>query len=169
MSAANSAIEPIEAGWNRLLALVESLPPDGLRLAGPGGWAVKDHLVHLAAWELSTVALLEGLDRATEMGVPGLDDTEEINAAVWRAHKDLTPEQALAESRHAHERLMALLGRMSDADLQRSYNHYQPKDPKEPPAGDRPALDWVAGNTYEHYAEHVDWINQLVSDRSAAR
>jgi hypothetical protein len=28
---------------------------------------------------------------------------------------------------------------------------------------------WVGGNTYEHYAEHVDWINQLISESSAAR
>ena len=33
---------------------------------------------------------------------------------------------------------------------------------------DRPVLDWVAGNTYEHYAEHISWINQLI-ESSAAR
>jgi hypothetical protein len=33
----------------------------------------------------------------------------------------------------------------------------------------RPALDWVAGNTYDHYAEHIDWINQLVKNSSVAR
>lgn len=169
MTAANTAIEPVEAGWNELTTLIEALPPDSLAVAGPDGWAIKDHLVHIAAWELSLLALFEGSDRAKEMGAPGLDDTDEINAAIWLAHKDLTPEHALEHSQKTHALLMRALERMTDEDLRRSYNHYQPNDPKELPAGDRPALDWVAGNTYEHYAEHIDWINQLVSDRSAAR
>lgn len=169
MSSANSAIESVQAGWHELSTLIGSLPPDRLTVAGPDGWAVKDHLVHIAAWELSLVALLEGADRAKEMGAPGMNDTDEINAAVWLAHRDLTPEAALAHSQKTHARLVAVLERMSDADLQRSYNHFQPDDPKELPAGDRPALDWVAGNTYEHYAEHIAWISQLLSRASAAR
>lgn len=56
---------------------------------------------------------------------------------------------------------------MSDDDLRLPYNHYQPNEPRD--ANDnRPALDWVAGNTYDHYAEHIDWINQLM-DSSASR
>ena len=38
-----------------------------------------------------------------------------------------------------------------------------------PRIDDRPAVDWVAGNTWEHYAEHIAWINQLVRDSSASR
>ena len=33
----------------------------------------------------------------------------------------------------------------------------------------QPLVDWVAGNTWEHYTEHLDWINQLIKDKSAAR
>jgi len=29
-------------------------------------------------------------------------------------------------------------------------------------------MEWVAGDTYEHYAEHIGWINQLM-ESSAAR
>jgi hypothetical protein len=63
---------------------------------------------------------------------------------------------------------MGLLNRMSDADLQRPYNDYQPNDPRDPD-DNRPALDWVAGNTWEHYAEHMEWINQLLKESSAER
>jgi len=56
---------------------------------------------------------------------------------------------------------------MSDADLRRSYNHYQPNDPRDP-GDDRPVADWVAGNTYEHYAEHIRYI-QEIRDSSASR
>jgi len=165
----NSVIEPIEAGWQELTALVESLGPAGLTLSGADGWAVKDHLVHVAAWEHSLLALLDGGDRRSAMGVPAADEeTDAINAAVWALHRDKTPEQALAYFRDTHAELSQRLGRLSDDDLQLSYNHYQPNDPRDP-NDDRPAVDWVAGNTWEHYAEHIAWINQLVRDSSASR
>ena len=165
----NSVVAPIEKGWAELNALVDSLGPHGLSTSGPDGWAVKDHLVHIGAWEHSLLALLDGSDRRSAMGVPGVDEeTDALNDAVWALHRDKTPEQALAYFRDAHAALMHLLGRMSDAELQLPYNHYQPRDPRSE-TDDRPVVDWVAGNTYDHYAEHIEWINQLVKDSSAAR
>jgi Protein of unknown function (DUF1706) len=165
----NSVLDPIEKSWQELSALVDSLGPEGLTITGADGWAIKDHLIHIAAWEHSLIALLEGADRRTAMGVgPGVDETDAINDAVWSMHRDMTPDQALDYFRQTHAVLIKLLGTMSDADLQLPYNHYQPNDPRDP-GDNRPALDWVAGNTYDHYAEHVDWINQLVKDSSAAR
>jgi hypothetical protein len=103
------------------------------------------------------------------MGVPNAgDETDAINGAVWALHSKKSPEQSLAYFRDTHALLMALLSRLSDADLQQPYNLYQPNDPRDP-GDNRPVVDWVAGNTYEHYAEHVGWINQLVRDSSAAR
>ena len=72
MTAANSEIEPIENGWRELSELVDSLGAAGLEQKGSGQWAVKDHLVHIAAWELSLLGLLEGEDRLAAMGVPGV-------------------------------------------------------------------------------------------------
>jgi len=60
MTAPNSVLEPIEKSWTGLNHLVESLGPIGLTMIGPDGWAVKDHLVHVAAWEHSLLALLDG-------------------------------------------------------------------------------------------------------------
>jgi hypothetical protein len=164
----NSLIEPIEKSWRELNSLVDSLGPTGLTITGADGWAVKDHLIHIAAWEHSLLALLEGADRHQAMGVgPDVDETDAINAAVWAMHRNKTPEEALDYFHQTHELLLKLLRTMSDDDLQLPYNHYQPNEPRD--AGDnRPALDWVAGNTYDHYAEHIDWINQL-RDSSAAR
>lgn len=130
---------------------------------------MKDHLIHIAAWEQSLLALLEGADRRAAMGVgPGVDETDAINAAVWTMHRDRTAEEVLDYFRKTHALLMKLLGTMSDADLQLPYNHYQANDPRDP-GDNRPAVDWVAGNTYEHYAEHIDWIDHLVTNSSAAR
>jgi hypothetical protein len=165
----NSVVEPIERSWKELNSLVDSLGPDALTLTGPDGWAVKDHLIHIAAWEQSLLALLEGGDRHQAMGVGrDVDETDAINAAVWAMHRNKTPQQALDYFHKTHALLLYQLHTMSDDDLRLPYNHYQPNEPRD--ANDnRPALDWVAGNTYDHYAEHIDWINQLVKNSSVAR
>jgi hypothetical protein len=169
MTQPNAVIEPIEESWNDLNTLVVSLGEDGLMLTGADGWAVKDHLIHIAAWEHSLIALLQGADRRAAMGVgPNVDGTDAINAAVWSMHRNMTPEQAVDYFRQTHAVLMKLLASMSDADLQQTYNHFQPNEPHDP-AGDRPVVEWVAGNTYDHHAEHIGWIDQLVRDSSASR
>ena len=165
----NSVIAPIEDGWAELNALVDSLGPLGLTITEPDAWAVKDHLVHIGAWEHSLLALLDGGDRRSAMGVSGVEEeTDAVNAAVWALHRDKTPEQALAYFRDAHAALMRLLGSLTEAELQLPYNHYQRNDPRTE-SDNRPVIDWVAGNTYDHYAEHFEWINQLVERSSAAR
>ena len=169
MTAGNSVLAPIDKGWRELNALVESLGPSGLLLTGADGWSVKDHLAHIAAWEASLLALFDGADMAAAMGVAqpegGIDA---LNDEVWKRHRDLRPEQALAYLRSTHDALVARLAAMSDADLGLSYNHYQPNDPRDP-ADDRPAVEWVAGDTWEHYAEHIPWIQAIVRERSASR
>jgi hypothetical protein len=169
MSYPNQEIEPIEKGWAELTALVGSLGSGELELKGGGQWAIKDHLAHIAAWEQSLLALLDGHDRKTAMGVPDApDETDAVNEAVWLLHRHETPDEVVAFSQETHATLMRRLRSMSDADLRRSYNHYQPNDPRDP-GDDRPVLEWVAGNTYDHYAEHIDWINQVLKASSAAR
>ncbi len=169
MSEPNSVIAPIEKSWSELDALVGQLGDEGLMLTGADGWAVKDHLAHIAAWEASLIGLFEGTDRAAAMGIAASDDdgTDAINAAIWSLHRDKTLQQAVTYFRETHAALMRLLGKMSDADFELSYNHYQPNQPRDP-SDDRPALEWVAGNTWEHYAEHVDWINQLRESKAAS-
>src|SRR6266851_7305219 len=118
VTAANKEIEPIEKAWNELAALVDTLGTEKLELTGSGRWAVKDHLAHIAAWELSLIGLLNGEDRLTAMGVPGAgEDTDAINEAIWLAHRHDSAEQALALSRGTHAALMERLGATSDADL----------------------------------------------------
>ena len=165
----NSIIEPIEKSWRELDDLVESLGTKELTLTGADGWAIKDHLIHVAAWEHSLIALLQGTDRWAAMGVAReVEGSDAINAAVWAMHRDKTPGACLDYFHQTHALLMKLLRTLSDSDLKKPYNQFQPNDPRDP-SDDRPALDWVAGNTYEHYAEHIGWINQLMRDSSAAR
>lgn len=149
----------IDAGWNKLVQLVNQVEESrGLSRAGADGWTVKDHLVHVAAWEHSLLALIEGHDRERAVGlqeaVEGIDNE---NEALRKLHENDTEDEALGYFRDSHARLVTALGKLSDADLQKPYSHYQPTEPDEK----RPVVGWVAGNTYEHYAEHTDWIKAI--------
>jgi hypothetical protein len=167
MTIPNSEMPRIEASWNQLVELVNQVQDaGGLTRVGADGWSVKDHLAHVGAWEHSLLALIEGRDRPSGMGLTEeLEQLDAVNEAVRKLHESDTPEEALGYFRDSHAQLMNALSKLSDADLQKPYSHYQPSDPEEK----RPAVGWVSGNTYEHYAEHIAWINQLLSESSAAR
>jgi hypothetical protein len=166
MSEVAELTKRIESSYNELIELVKSLGPEGLAVTGSDGWAVKDHLIHLGAWELSLLGLLEGRDRVAAMGVPGVErETEAINRAVWALHRNKTPDEALAFFAGTHSRLIAALEKLSHDDLQLPYSHYQ-SDTKGVEGVDRPVIGWVAGNTYEHYEEHIPWITSLAAERS---
>ncbi|MGA7912703.1 MAG: ClbS/DfsB family four-helix bundle protein [Candidatus Dormiibacterota bacterium] len=157
--------ERVDESWTDLWELVDSMGPETLATTGPDGWAVKDHLAHVAAWEESLLAIFDGRDRIEAMGLGDVEqDTDAVNAAVWLLHRDRSSGDAVAYFRDSHARLMARLEGFDDAGLELPYFHYQPAAKGEENS-DLPVIEWIAGNTYEHYLEHIDWIKNLVSQR----
>ena len=55
---------------------------------------------------------------------------------------------------------MASLHALTDADLLKTYSHYQPDEPGEDSGS--PIVGWITGNTYYHYDEHRVLIEALV-------
>jgi hypothetical protein len=124
------------------------------------GWAIKDHLAHLAAWEIGIAALLQRQPRWEAMGLDeatvASHETDDLNDIVYRQNKDRSLAEVRAYFHDAHQQMLAALDRLSDEDLLKTYSHYQPDEPGDD-SGD-PILNWIMGNTYEHYAEHQAWI-----------
>ena len=154
----------IDSAWAELTTAVDALSPSQLtEIKDEQGWAVRDHLVHIRGWEQSLLALVEGRDRSAAIGLTAdqtaADDTDAINALIKERGDGKGLAQVRAEFRQSHADLMAAIDKLSDADLQRGYSHYQPNDP---PENSDPVIGWIVGNTYEHYAEHLDWIRSLV-------
>lgn len=134
---------------------------------GPDGWSIKDHLAHLAAWELGMAELLGRGDRFAAMQVETVfalghgedeDLTDEINALIYQHHAGLSYAQVLAEFREVHRQMLDAINAFSDMDLYRAYSDYTP-DGKGPQA---PVINWIMGNTYEHYDEHTQYIQKLL-------
>ena len=60
-----------------------------------------------------------------------MDGIDNVNEAIRNLHETDTADEALGYFRDSHNRLVAALGKLSDADLQKPYSHYQPADPDE--------------------------------------
>jgi hypothetical protein len=127
-------------------------------------WSVKDHLVHLAAWENSVVYLLQGKPRHEGLGVEEytytLGDEDVINAAIHKKNQAMTYRQAVKRLRDVHAHLMAQIEQMDNTALLKPYRAYLPDEPGE--GEGPPVIALIYGNTAYHYNEHLDWINALL-------
>ena len=158
---AEEIISRIDSTWAELDGLVSSMPSDTLASPGPEGWAVKDHLVHVGAWEHWLLALFERRDKLAAMGAGGANkQIDDVNAVVFEKHRHDTVPQALAYFRSAHDQLMVVLRKQSTQDFERPYSTFF--DSGGEPA-QQPVIEAVAGNTYDHYPEHVQWIKELTA------
>ncbi len=143
-------------------------PLDEHRLSAPGGdgWSIKDHLAHLAVWQQSLLALLEGRDREAAIGIHTGDDddagdVDALNAVLHARRRDRPLPEVLAEFRRSQQQVLTALERLSDADLAKPYAHYQPEDDDQ-----RPVIGWIIGNTYGHEEEHLPAIRALAGVRA---
>jgi DinB superfamily len=160
----------IEQGRGELEAFLAPLSEQQLSATpNPDGWMLKDHLAHLAVWQAGIAALLRREDRAAAMGLgPGAfaqmeatGDYDTPNAEIFRQHRHKTSAEARDFFAATYADLLATLGRMSDADLARTYSAYAPEGPGEETGA--PIVGWVMGNTYEHYAEHIVWMAEQIA------
>ena len=158
-------LEHIKRDRARLEETVEGLGDEELAAPGPdGGWSVRDHLSHIAAWERMIVAhLRDGSDHE----IAGMDEAsyaaatlDELNDQLYRLHGDRTVDQVRAEFRAAHESIVSYIERMPEDRLGAPYWEED---------AEKTVLDKIAGDTYLHYAEHAEWISELIARAAEAR
>jgi hypothetical protein len=156
-------LERIRSARSDLEQALGRLSDEQLVAPGADGWSAKDHLAHLIVWEQGLVALLEHRPRYIDMGLDEATylsgDTDRLNTIFYQRSKDRPLPEVLDEFRRSHQHVLDVLARLSEDDLYRTYSHYQPDEPGEDSGA--PILGWIAGNTYEHYAEHQGWIEAL--------
>jgi len=161
----SSVIEAIQRHRAELEATIAPLNDEQLEASPAGGWSIKDHLAHITAWEMSVVALLTSTPRHEGLGVDKATyenhDVDAVNHTIFRQNHHRPVHDVLTDFRAAHQQLMAVLNSLSDDDLQKTYSDYLPDEPGDDTGA--PVLDWVAGNTYHHYAEHLEVIRELAS------
>lgn len=147
----------INEAWTAYTSALAGVDPAQALVPSADGWSVRDEVAHVSAWERSVTALLKGESRAAAVGFEPdeyeASDIHQINARIKAAAADLSLAEAVARAEATHADLLAVLEPLSWDDLQKPYTHYQPDDTPEP-GDERPVLNWVLGDTTEHYAEH---------------
>jgi hypothetical protein len=84
-------------------------------------------------------------------------DFDEINAVIQQRHKAMSLPEVMQTFSDFHQRVLEKIGTMTDEDLARPYNYFQPKSSQ-----DALVIQWIAGNTFEHYVDHKPWIAAIV-------
>jgi hypothetical protein len=131
------------------------------------GWNIRDHLIHLAVWADGIAALLRREDRWAAMGLalnPSEDqehDYDQINEQIAVQHREKSPAEARAWLIAAHGRIAAAIEPLDDAALAKPYDQYVAPFTGE--TGD-PIVWYISGNTYEHYAEHLPWMQAIARE-----
>ena len=158
----------IDAGFTRFDAYLDTLAPS--QWTAPldaAGWSAKDHVMHLAVWAGSMIAVMDGRPRWEAMGVSPevwatiTDTYDVINDDIRRQHADASPAAVRTAFTTTHRALNARAAALGDEDLVRPYHHFQPWAT----GVDGPLHAYLRGNTVEHYDEHRGYVEALLGGR----
>ena len=150
-------LQRIRADRARLEKVLAPLDDAALEKPAADGWAIKDHLAHLAAWSQKAAAGIEGRPAYEGLGLDksamGLSE-EELNARLQARSHSRPAAELVAEFRQANDHILQLI---SDLPESRLFG----------PQADERLLGNITGNTYEHDEEHRGWIEERLRAQSA--
>jgi hypothetical protein len=151
-------LERITTERKRLETALASV--DEAHIADPalyGAWSVKDMLAHIGWWEQRAVYVIETVlggdvpDNVVEGG-----NIDQVNALVYRENHT-RPVQDVRRFEHvAYLKLLSLVEMANEDALFNPQRFAWTKG--------QPLANWVAWNSYDHYAEHLvelqGWLEQ---------
>jgi len=155
-------LQKIEDGWQAFNAYLMTLTPVQMTVpTDAAGWTALDHVLHLSVWEDGITALLNHQNRSAAMGIDPATwesrDFDAMNALIQQRTKTISLPEAHQQVMTVHQQLFDKVKSLSEEDLYRPYNFYDPADKR-----DIPVIEWVIADTYGHYEEHTPWIKAIV-------
>lgn len=158
-----NVLSRIKASYSRLYDFVEDLEGAAItKNLDRDGWTIKDILAHIAAWE----DVLRGFhvqaqpfDQVVGMESADYWDTQqdEINEGFYQRYRDWSVEQVVSFARATHEHLVEILEALPEGALSDPPAHYGGEAPRQ-----NPLINYIAGNTYKHYEEHLTTIREIL-------
>lgn len=139
-------IQAIRSGRAELEALWAGASAEQMtQLPGPqADWSVKDLIAHLTYWE-------QKVARAIQSGKwsqsPQSATVNGVNAEVYQENRDRPLADVLADFHRSLEQVVGQVQALSEDDLADPGRFAWQKD--------RPLWDYIAGETIEHYQDHV--------------
>ncbi len=154
-------LQRLEADWARLQKSLDGLTEEQMHTPGVvGEWSIKDILAHITAWQ---TRLITAMFKAEKGFAPEATDggktVDQLNAQWYREMKDRPFEQVWDDLEMSYDQILRRVGNFSEKDL------FNPKRFKWMKG--EPFERYIAGDSYEHYAEHAEqieaWKKQLTS------
>ena len=147
----------IDREWTALMHVVDRLSPERMITPDSGGWSPRDNLAHLSEW--MKVLLGYHLEGRPSHEVMDVDvevvkdwDFDVINKVLFERNRNRPSDEILEELKTTYDAVLYRLKSTSFDDL------LKPRFPNDPSS--YPVLASVAGNTYEHFAEHREMIER---------
>ncbi len=147
-------IRKIESEWHKLQTALDGLTEEQMHQPGVvGEWSIKDVLAHLTAWQTRLISTMFKAERglvpeATEVG-PTVD---QMNEKFYQEMKDRSFEQVWDDLDSSYYQLLGRLEAWKEKDL------FDPLRFKW--MRGEPFERYIAGDSYEHYAEHAQQIHE---------
>jgi len=155
----SALLKGIQREWEALMAAVERLAPEQMVSPDAGGWSPKDNLAHLTEWLKALTGYHMDHKSAEEvLGIPkelaeNFDDNR-VNAYMVERSRDRSNDDVVGELKQKYAAVMTRLQAMPFEDL------LQPRFPDDPQK--RPLIEWVMGNTVDHFKEHRLTIEKIL-------
>lgn len=137
----------------RFLEVLKTLPDEAMVEPGVvGEWSVKDVLAHISRWEAELVKLLwqarQGVRPTTQLN--SSEPYDEVNAR-WQQEDQSRPLERILQDFHGvRSQTIRRLEAFTDQEL---------NDPQRFSwLGGKPLWSWVASDSFEHEAEHLEQI-----------
>lgn len=126
----------------KLLAAIDGLTDEQMSEPSLDGWAIKDHLAHIALWDDIRAAEVErisaGYDSAWKMTE---QQDDELNATGYELRRSLSAPQARWEFETSRRKLMEAIA-------------------AAPPEALDPSRYGAAGLPNRHEGQHAEWIQR---------
>lgn len=137
-----NTLRRMDEGWASFVGRVRAVRVEQLTVRiGDDGWTRKQMLGHIAVWhDLTADRLARFAESGEPAGVPNDESEDSVNARAARAADGRTTGEVVLGLDDAYRRLRRQVARLSDEQLA---------------AHDGWAAAIVAGNTFDHYAEHL--------------
>ena len=145
-------IQKIESEWDNLQASLDGLTEEQMHQPGVvGEWTIKDILAHITAWQTRLITTMFKAERGVTPETTEAGKTvDQMNEKFYREMKDRSFDQVWDDLDASYHQLLSRLESWKKQDL------FDPKRFKWM-KGD-PFAAYIAGDSYEHYAEHAAQI-----------
>ena len=127
------------------------------------GWSIKDMLAHIASWHHRLLMWLDAAVRNEEPTISGPDNVEEmdaLNAQFYQENKSRPLDEVMADFLITHQQIMDIVQAMPEEDLMSPHRFAWTKG--------EPLWQAIAGDTYEHYREHIAQIQEWLASTNPA-